>query len=135
VVAETAGKEALQISPKRPRMASASVSSLKPSAPRYDAATGRHVVRGIEHQEGVLQLADLFMRAVHLDGVPIAREQRHHARAVPLQEPAVVQHEVDPPGAARPQEGLQRVDARRIVQAQRGPIGVERAQLAPGLQE
>ena len=47
----------------------------------------------------------------------------------------VVQHEVEPPRAARQQEALEALDARRVVQPQRGAVGIEDAQLAPGLLE
>jgi hypothetical protein len=48
-----------------------------------------------------------------------------------LQRLRVVQHHVEPPGAAFAQEALQRADAGRVVEPQRGAVGVEDAQLAP----
>src|SRR5690606_7093045 len=41
-----------------------------------------HVVAGVEHEEGVLQLPDGLVGAVHLDRMRVAREQAHHARAL-----------------------------------------------------
>src|SRR5258706_524337 len=54
-----------------------------------------------------------------LDRVRIAREQPQHARAVAREVLGVVQHEVEPPRAARGEEALERADARGAVQAQR----------------
>jgi len=60
-----------------------------------------HVVQRVEHEEGVLQLADLLPRAIDLDGVGVAGEEGHHARALAREVLGVVHHHIDAPGAAR----------------------------------
>ncbi|MEX2239427.1 MAG: hypothetical protein WD775_01900 [Burkholderiales bacterium] len=90
------------------------------------------VVALVEHQEAVLDVADLLVRAVDLDGVREAREQRHHARALARHVLRVVQRDEDAPRAARQQERLQPLDALGVVQPQRREARVEDAQLAAG---
>src|SRR5438045_6284647 len=94
-----------------------------------------HVMLRVEYQEGVLQLADVLVRAVDLHRMREAREQDEHARAVALQMLGVVQHHIDTPRAARVEEALQALDARRVVQAQCRAVGIEDAQLTTGLRE
>ena len=89
------------------------------------------VVALVEHQEAVLQVSDFLMRAVDLDGVREAREQRHHARAVLRQVVGAVHHDVQAARAARGEELAQLLDALRRIEAQRRQVRIEDAQFAP----
>ena len=75
------------------------------------------------------------MRAVDLDRVREAREQRQHARALAREMVGVVHHEVEAPRAAREQEARRGARCARVVQPQRRAVGIEDAQLAAGLLE
>src|SRR5438094_660401 len=94
-----------------------------------------HVVLRVEHEERVLQLADVLVRAVDLHHVREAREQAEEARALPRDVVGLVDHQVDAPRAARAEEALELRDARGIVQPERRAVRIEDAQLASRLGE
>ena len=89
-----------------------------------------NVVHRIEEQKSVLHFADLLLRAVDLHRMREASQQPHQPRALTREVVGAVHDEVQAPGAAREQEALEPLDARRVVQPQRCAVGLEHAQLA-----
>src|SRR3954465_6808394 len=94
-----------------------------------------HIVGGVQYEEGVLQLADFFMRPVDLDGMRITREQGHHAGRFSRDVIGIVHDDEKPARTARGEKALEPRDAIGVVHAQRGKVRVEDAELPPELVE
>ena len=89
----------------------------------------------VEHEERILQLADVLVRSIDLDHVREARKQAEEPRALAQDMVGLVHHHMDTPRAARREEGFEQRNARRVVQLERRAVGIEDAQLAPRLGE